>query len=162
MKETGKFAIPPEGRPLIPAGAEPTFWKMAGRARALGIDMSGNVTRVANTRLSHALLEWAHEQRPEGQHNLKELIFQAYYSKDIYLDLDNLVILAGQAGYDMDAARAYLTSQKGIAQVKQKSDAAKNAGVNGVPHIFINEKSVFSGAQDPQTFVQALRMAVRG
>merc|ERR1712178_530283 len=103
---------------------------MGDRAQALGIDMMGDVTRVPNTRLSHQLLEWAHEQRPEGQHQLKELIFQAYYSKDIYLgDIDNLVSLANQAGYDGQAARVHLLSGTGEAVVVQKSNAAKRSGV---------------------------------
>merc|ERR1719409_1368763 len=107
LKETGPYAVPPEGRPILPIGAEPTFHKMADRGKKVGVDMMGNVTRVPNTRLSHILLEWAHEQCAQRQHQLKELIFQAYYSKDIYLgDIENLVSLAHQAGYDADAAPA--------------------------------------------------------
>lgn len=159
LKETGPFAIPPEGRPLIPAGADPTFWAFADRAKQLGIDMTGNVTRVANTTLSHVLLEWAYEQRPEAQNQLKELIFQAYYSKDIFLGLDALVAFASQVGYDGEAARAYLQSGKGEAIVRQKSQAAKNAGVNGIPYIVLDDKVSFSGAQDPATFRTGIRKA---
>lgn len=152
LKDSGPFAIPPEGRPLIPAGAEPTFHKFADRGKQLGIDMTGNVTRVPNTTLSHVLLEWAYEQRPELQNALKELIFQAYYSKDIFLDLEALVAFAGQVGYDASAARAYLVSRKGEDMVRQMSNAAKNSGVSGVPYIIVNDKPAFVGAQDPATF----------
>merc|ERR1712070_525948 len=128
LKEEGPYAVPPEGRPMLPEGAEPQFHKFQDRAQALGIDMMGDVTRVPNTRLSHILLEWAYDQRPEGQHQLKELIFQAYYSKNIYLgDIENLVSLASQAGYDGVAAREHLLSGKGEDMVVRKSNAAKRS-----------------------------------
>jgi len=161
MKESGKFAVPAEGRPLMPAGAEPMFWSFGDRAQALGINMRGNVTRVANTRLSHILLEWAHEQSPQDQHALKELIFQGYYTNDIFLGLDNLVVMAGQVGYDMDAARAHLESGEGEAAMKRKSDTFKAQGVNGIPFIMMGETETFSGAQDPRKFAQALRRAAK-
>merc|ERR1712096_469348 len=117
--------------------------------RQVGVDMTGNVTRVPNTRLSHILLEWAYEQCAEKQHELKELIFQAYYSKDIYLgDIENLVSMANQAGYDGQAARAHLRSGTGEAMVVQKSNSAKRSGVDGIPYFVINGKQAFSGAQD--------------
>merc|ERR1711879_879154 len=114
---------------ILPVGAEPQFHRMADRGRQVGVDMMGDVTRVPNTRLSHILLEWAYEQIPEKQHKLKELIFQAYYSKNIYLgDIGNLASLADQAGYDGQAARAHLSSGTGEASVVQKSNAAKRGG----------------------------------
>jgi len=158
MKESGPYAVPPEGRPLIPPGAEPHFHKLADRGKQVGVDMTGNVTRVPNTMLSHILLEWAHEQRPKAQHQLKELIFQAYYSNDIFLDLEALVSMAGQAGYDVDAARTHLRSGKGEARVRQKSNAAKRV-VNGVPYISINDKPAFEGAQGPAVFKAAIHKA---
>lgn len=160
MKESGPYAVPPEGRPLMPVGAEPIFHKMAARGKQVGVDMMGDVTRVPNTTLSHVLLEWAYEQRPEAQHQLKELIFQAYYSKNIFLGLEALVEFAGQTGYDAEAARAHLLSGNGEASVRQKSNEAKSF-VNGVPHIIINDKTTMSGAQDPAVFVRALQTAAR-
>jgi len=162
MKESGPYAIPPEGRPLLPAGAEPQFHKFGDRAKALGIDMMGDVTRVPNSTLMHVLLEWAHEQDPSAQHRLKGLCFQAYYSKNIFLNAENLANLAGQAGYDTQAAQAYLVSGQGVEEMRSRAQAAKASGVNGIPHILVNDRPVWSGAQDPQTFKQGLlRMAVR-
>lgn len=161
MKESGPYAVPPEGRPILPLGAEPTFHKMADRGRQVGIDMTGNVTRVPNTRLPHILSEWAYEQNPAKQHQLEELIFSSYYSKDIYLgDIENLVSLANQAGYDGEAARAHLLSGVGEASVVRKSNAAKQSGVNGIPY-FIIGKTAFSGAQDPKVFEEIIIQAAR-
>lgn len=160
LKESGPFAVPTEGRPLLPLGAEPGFWKMADRGKQVGVDMTGNVTRVPNTVKAHALLDWAHEQKPEAQHRLKELVFQAYYTKDIYLDVPALVAMAGQVGYDAQAAQAYLVSGKGDAIVQQKSNAAKKY-VNGVPYITINNDTTLNGAQEPAVFAKAIRSAAR-
>lgn len=162
LKESGPYAVPPEGRPILPIGAEPTFHKMADRGRQVGIDMMGKVTRVPNTRLSHILLEWAYQQCPEKQHQLQELIFQAYYTKDIYLgDVQNLVSLATQAGYDGEVARAHLISGIGEALVVQKSDHAKQSGIDGIPYFIINGKTTMSGAQDPAVFKKVLAQQAR-
>jgi len=162
MKESGPFAVPPEGRPLLPLGAEPTFHKMADRGRQVGVDMMGNVTRVPNSRLMHILLEWAHEQNAGNQHQLQGLLFEAYYSKDIYIgDVENVVSLATKAGYDGQAARAHLLSGTGEAMVVQKSNAAKRGGVNGIPYFIINGKPGFSGAQDPAVFKDQITKAAR-
>jgi len=148
---------------MLPVGAEPTFHKMADRGRQVGVDMTGNVTRVPNSRLLHILLEWAHQQRAENQHQLKGLIFEAYYSKDVYLgDVENLVSLAGRAGYDGQAARAHLLSGTGEAMVVQKSNDAKRAGVNGIPYFMVNGKPSFSGAQDPAVFREVIMKAASG
>lgn len=152
LKDSGPMAIPPEGRPLIPEGAEPQFHAFGGRAAALGIDMMGDVTRVPNTTMSHALLEWAYEQRPEGQHRLQELVFQAYYTKNLFLGLDGCVQIAEEAGYDAKAAREYLESGHGMAEVRQKSNAAKASGVNGIPNISFSNGSTVSGALEPAKF----------
>lgn len=111
--------------------------------------------------LSHVLLEWAHEQNPQKQHDLKGLIFEAYYSKNIFLNAENLALLAGQVGYDADAARAHLLSGKGEAEVKRKVDEAKRSGVNGIPDFTINDKHRFSGAQDPSYFKEILLRSAR-
>lgn len=124
--------------------------------------MMGDVTRVPNSTLMHVLLEWAHEQNPDAQHSLKGLCFQAYYSKNIFLNAENLANLAGQAGYDAEAAHAYLVSGHGVEDMRSRARSAKAAGINGIPHIMVNDRPVWSGAQDPQTFKQGLlRMAVR-
>lgn len=157
MKESGPMAVPPEGRPILPIGAEPQFHGFAEMARQVGIDMTGDVTRVPNSRLLHILCEWAYEQCSERQHQLKGLIFQAYYSKDIYLgDIDNLASLASQAGYDGQAAREHLLCGKGEDMVVRKSNTAKRSGVNGIPHFVINGDKVFSGAQEPAFFKQVI------
>lgn len=147
---------------MIPAGAEPQFHKFGDRAKALGIDMMGDVTRVPNSTLMHVLLEWAHEQDPRAQHALKGLCFQAYYSKNIFLNAENLANLAGQAGYNAEAAHAHLVSGQGVDEMRSRVRSAKASGINGIPHILVNDRPVWSGAQDPQIFKQGLlRMAVR-
>jgi len=159
--DSGPYAIPPEGRPLIPAGAEPQFHRFGDRAKALGIDMMGEVTRVPNSMLMHVLLDWAHKQRPEAQNDLKELCFSGYYSKNIFLNAENLAIMAGQAGYDQEAARAYLESGQGEAIIRAKVQQARQAGVTGIPHILVNNKSTWSGAQGAQIFKQGLLSEAR-
>jgi len=142
----------------VPTGA---YWHYAiDRARSLGIDMSGNVggNTFPNTTLAHVLLSWAYKQNPERQHDLAELIFEAFYSKEIFLDLDALVQLAGQAGYDAHSAREWLASTHGEAAVKAE---ARKSGVSGVPFFIINGEGVFSGAQDPTVFEQALAEAAK-
>jgi len=149
--------LQPSGN-IAPAGP---YWHYAiDRARSLGIDMTGGVggNTFPNTTLAHVLLEWAFKQNPSQQHHLAEKIFEAFYAKEIFLDLDALVALASQTGYDGEVARKWLLSQKGEAAVKA---SARKSGVSGVPFFIINGEGVFSGAQDPTTFEQAFAQAVR-
>lgn len=162
-------------RPNMPSGGTPLgstrpdgskvpsgpYWHYAiDRARELGIDMSGSVGggKFPNTTLAHVLLSWAWEQAPERQHQLAELIFQAFYSRAVFLDLPALVALAEQAGYDPAAAHLWLLSTRGEAAVKAE---ATQSGVSGVPYFIINGKGVFSGAQEPSSFIQEFAKAVR-
>lgn len=137
------------------------YWHYAiDRARSLGIDMSGGVggNKFPNTTLAHVLLSWAYKQNPTRQHELAELIFEAFYSKEVFLGLDALIGLAARCGYSADKARSWLESTKGEAAVKAE---ARKSGVSGVPFFIINGEGVFSGAQDPQTFEQAFAKAAR-
>ena len=142
------------------APSGPYWHSRNDRAAQLGIDMSGGVARnrFPNTTLAHVLLTWAYDQDPESQHALAELIFEAFYSKEIYLDAANLSLLADKAGYDADAARRHLDSKRGEARVKSE---ARQAGVSGVPYFIINGEGVFSGAQDPQAFIHAFAKAAQ-
>lgn len=152
--------MPRDGKlPGVDGAPAGPYWHYAiPRARELGIDMAGGVTRFPNTTLAHCLLHWAHGEKPEQQHQLAELIFEAYYAKDLFLDLPNLVSLSTKAGYDAGAAHAYLASRRGEEYVHQQAAAA---GVSGVPYFIINGKGVFSGAQDPSAFEAAFAEAAR-
>lgn len=147
-----------DGSGTAPSG--PYWHDRIDRARTLGIDMSGGVAgnRFPNTTLTHVLLTWAWAQDPARQHELAELIFEAFYAKEIFLNLANLVDLADKAGYDAVAARRWLESKRGEAAVKAE---ARKSGVSGVPYFYINGKAVFSGAQDPHSFINAFAKAVQ-
>lgn len=150
---SGPMATPLyEGRPLIPAGAEPQFHRFGPRAAALGINMMGDVTRVPNSVISHALLDWAYEQRPEGQHQLQELVFQAYYTKNLFLGIDGCVQIAEEAGYDAKAAREHLEAGHGIAEVPKKAEANRESIISGIPNITFSNGQTVSGAQEPDRF----------
>lgn len=161
LKDSGPMAIPPEGRPLIPEGAEPQFHRFGDRAAALGINMMGDVTRVPNPTMSHALLEWAYEQKPEGQHGLQELVFQAYYTRNIFLGVEGCVQIAEEAGYDAAAAREFLESGRGMDEVRRNSNAAKASGVSGIPHLTFSDGSTYSGAQEPDRFKAIILRAAK-
>lgn len=116
------------------------YWHKSMKQRAMsayGLDMGGKVDRFANPTLAHCLMLWALRTDASKQHELQERIFRAYYAENRYVgSVDVLLQLAGEAGYSAEqvvAARAWLESGAGEAEVFSQYKAAARRGLSGVP-----------------------------
>src|SRR6185503_16864695 len=122
-----------------------------------GIDFNYDlIQRTPNTFNAHRLIWLA---GGEGhQDAMVETLSRGYFSegRDIG-DIDVLADLAGQAGMDRSAARAYLESGDGRAEVKAEEEIAQRAGLSGVPTFALDGRVLFSGAQRAELIAQALR-----
>jgi len=143
------------GEQGTPAGP---YWHWAvDKARPYGLDMSGGVEKWPAILYAHRLLHWAEKNGGwQAQHNLSGIIFKAFYADSVFLGVDNLAKLAGQAGLDPEKARAYLLSDEDAKDVKNEAQKYMSAGIGGVPYFYINNKPTFSGAQQPGTFAQSI------
>jgi predicted DsbA family dithiol-disulfide isomerase len=67
-----------------------------------------------------------------------------------------LVQAAADVGLDPEDVRAALDSNKDIAEIEQEVEAAKEAGIQGVPYFILDGKYAISGAQAPEALAQAI------
>jgi predicted DsbA family dithiol-disulfide isomerase len=118
------------------------------------------ITRTPNTRQAHRLVWWAsHDGRDAGR--LPERLFEAYFveARDIALP-SVLADIAAEAGFDREAAAAFLATDEGTAEIiKAEMDEARR-GVRGVPDFGVAGIGL-SGAQPIDTMVDVLRRAAQ-
>jgi predicted DsbA family dithiol-disulfide isomerase len=97
---------------------------------------------------------------------LQERIFHGYFTDGLYPDIDSLVGMANDVGandgvgpspFDGIEVRRVLESNEYEARVLQEAENAskvmRSNGVNGVPFFSFNGRPAFSGAQNPETFI---------
>jgi predicted DsbA family dithiol-disulfide isomerase len=128
--------------------------RMKAAGRAVMIDFTGKSDRAPNTLLAHTLLAFCEKEKGiKAQNELQELLFQAYFTDGVFLDQANLLAIAERAGLDRGDAQAALEN------TELKNAVLKEAGRNsrrisgGVPFFLFDGQPAFSGAQDPEAFI---------
>jgi predicted DsbA family dithiol-disulfide isomerase len=115
-----------------------------------------SISRQPNTRDAHRLIRWA-----EGigkAPDMKQRLLDLYFTEGA--DLSNEAVLvqaAADVGLDPEDVRAALDSDKDIAEIEQEVNAAKEAGIQGVPCFILDGKYAISGAQEPEALAQAIQ-----
>jgi predicted DsbA family dithiol-disulfide isomerase len=115
-----------------------------------------SISRQPNTRDAHRLIRWA-----EGigkAPDMKQRLMDLYFTEGA--DLSNEAVLvqaAADVGLDPEDVRAALDSDKDIAEIEQEVNAAKEAGIQGVPWFILDGKYAISGAQEPEALAQAIQ-----
>ena len=133
---------------------------VVGETEGIHFDFD-RVERTPNTVDAHRLI-WLAEQQ-DCQNAVVEALFVAYFTdgRDIS-NQQTLLDLVVDAGLDRPRAVALLDSDEGMDAIKEGEGLSQRHGVNGVPFFIINDKITLSGAQQPDTFVEAFRQAVGG
>nr|WP_145549594.1 DsbA family oxidoreductase [Variovorax boronicumulans] len=133
--------------------------RAAGRTAGLALDIDG-ITRQPNTRLAHALIDFAQRSGADAT-DVKERLLRAYFIENRFVgDAEVLAAIAAEAGLDAAAARAHLADPEALAVIDAADQQARQMGVSGVPFFIFNRKLAVSGAQEPATLVGAMRQAV--
>ncbi|WP_116472792.1 DsbA family oxidoreductase [Zobellella maritima] len=156
-----------QGEPILPALAkkygrsEAEMRENQNHMMAIATDLGLNfeklqVRHTCNTFDAHRLVKWAAEQG--RQTAMKQALFEAYFGKAMDVS-DHAVLLSCVAALGLDAAAAkqVLDSNQYSALVREEEVTYQQAGVTSVPAFIINNKYLISGAQEPDTLVQALQ-----
>ncbi len=116
------------------------------------------IRRTPNTLLSHRLIRHAGEQG--RQDAVVEGLFAAYFvdGRDVG-SIDELSAIAAAAGLDRQSAEAYLASDTGLEAVAAEDALARRMGIQGVPCFIIERRIMVSGAQSPDVFQRAFKLA---
>lgn len=119
------------------------------------------VTKSVNTRMAHMLIAAASTVQRGSE--MKAALFKAYFQdgRDIG-DLDTLVAIAGELGFDQNAARDELNSDELRESIIGLEAHAQRVGVTGVPFFIIDGKLAVSGAQPPEVWTQVFQQVMQG
>ncbi|MFM9997802.1 MAG: DsbA family oxidoreductase [Burkholderiaceae bacterium] len=134
--------------------------RAAGRAVGLALDLDG-ITRQPNTLAAHALLAFARQGGAASAGAMKERLLKAYFVENRFIgSADVLAEIAGEAGLDADAARAFMRDPAQLDAVARADAQARSAGISGVPYFIFNQKVALSGAQEPTELLAAMQQAL--
>ncbi len=127
-------------------------------AEEVGLNYHMDEVKVANTFNAHRLIQLAKAQNKGN--DMEETLFKAYFTdgKDLS-DLNVLKMLAIQIGLNGDEVGSMLEGKAYAKEVLDDLKSAEDIGVSGVPFFVFNRQFAVSGAQSPETFLQALSKA---
>ena len=137
-------------------GHSHSYARVAGVGREVDIAFAfDRITVQPNTLNAHRLMIYGAKQGREDE--VAEHLFRAYFLEGANLaDKDALARVGERAGLDRAALAAYLASEDGREDVLRADREARQAGINGVPCFIFNHRTAVSGAQAPETLLQAM------
>jgi predicted DsbA family dithiol-disulfide isomerase len=125
-----------------------------------GIDFAfDRIERTPNTLDAHRLI-WLADR--EGlQDAVVEALFRAYFTggQDIGHQ-STLLKVVSEAGLNRSKAEAVLAGSEGMEALKEAEGLSRRHHVDGVPFFIVNDQITLSGAQQPDTFLEAFRQVV--
>ena len=142
-----------KGIPLEQVG--PMLDRVIGIAADVGLDYNYDDIHQTNTVKAHELLHFA---KSKGrQLDMKERLLKAYFVDGAHVGrIEDLADLAAEIGLDRAEVVSALEANTFLADVKADVALAGEYGIQGVPFFVIDGKYGISGAQDSQTFANAL------
>ena len=119
-------------------------------------------TRIYNTWKAHQLLYWALETAgAEKQIELQRLLFEANFTDGQAMDdVATLAAIAARAGLDADEASAVLYDGRYADVVRAEAAEWRAKGIQAVPSVVINGRSLLTGAQPEEVFKRAITRAM--
>ena len=117
------------------------------------------IERTPNTVDAHRLI-WLTDQHA-CQDAVVEALFLAYFTEG--RDLSNrqtLLDVVSEAGLERQAADTRFGSDAGMNVIEEIGELSQRHQVSGVPFFIINNSITLSGAQEPDTFLDAFRQVI--
>jgi predicted DsbA family dithiol-disulfide isomerase len=135
--------------------------RVAAAAREEGLTYAmDKIGRQPNTIDAHRLIRWAESIGKAAE--MKQTLMNLYFTEGA--DLTDRAVLADAAaavGLDRAKVEAALASDEGIAQIEREAEAAKEAGIQGVPMFIFGGRFAVSGAQSPEYLAEAIERAAQ-
>ena len=127
-------------------------------AEGVGLAFNFEKAVVANSFNAHRLIQLA---KTKGLGNeAEEQLFKAHFTEGKNINDKEVLTQTGIAiGLDEKEITAMLSSDAFAGAVRQDEQEAQAIGVSGVPFFVFNDRYAVSGAQSPDTFLQALQQS---
>jgi predicted DsbA family dithiol-disulfide isomerase len=108
-----------------------------------------------NTLDCHRLILWSRSATDPG--NMKQRLMELYFSEGADLtDPKTLIQAAIDCGMDGDLVRRLLASDADVDRIENEANAAKEAGIDGVPCFVFGGSVIVTGAQSPEYLASAI------
>lgn len=118
------------------------------------------VKRQPNTTDAHRLIRWAEGIGKAAE--MKQKLMDLYFTDGA--DLTDPAVLtqaAADVGLDPEQVREGLAGDQDVEQITREVEAAKEAGIQGVPMFIFGGKFAVSGAQAPEYLAEAIERAAQ-
>jgi predicted DsbA family dithiol-disulfide isomerase len=122
---------------------------------------SDKISRQPNTLDCHRLILWSRSATDPG--HMKQRLMELYFAEGA--DLTNpqtLIDAAVGCGMDGDLVRRLLASDADVDRVENEANAAKEAGIDGVPCFVFGGRVIVTGAQSPEYLANAIERTAVG
>jgi predicted DsbA family dithiol-disulfide isomerase len=130
----------------------------AAREEGLSYNLDA-IARQPNTIDCHRLILWSEATGDPAR--VKQRLMELYFTEGADLsDPEVLVGAARDCGMDAEEVRISLATDKDVAEVEAAAQAAKDAGIDGVPCFIFGGVLAVSGAQEPAYLASAIERAV--
>ncbi len=133
--------------------------RVATAAREEGLVYAmDKISRQPNTTDAHRLIRWADQIGKAPK--MKQKLMDLYFTEGADLtDHEVLARAAGDVGLKTDDVRVWLAADKDVAEIEREAQAAKDAGIDGVPCFILGGVVAISGAQAPEYLADAIERA---
>lgn len=129
--------------------------QIAQAGAQVGIDFKFEKALAASTHRAHGLIHLA--KAAGKQHQAEESLFRALFTEGKNVDdIPTLIALGEGLGLDAQEVKNALEEGTYDPAVERDIYEARQLGVRGVPFFVLNRKYAVSGAQEAETFLQAL------
>jgi predicted DsbA family dithiol-disulfide isomerase len=130
----------------------------AGRSAGLQLAFE-KIELRANTLDAHRLIHRA-QQRGYGD-AVVERLFAAHFLEGRHIgEVGVLADVAAASGDVRTDALAYLESAQDAGEIREQAERARKSGISGVPFFIFGGKLALSGAQPPETMLDAMKQAL--
>ncbi len=141
--------------------ANETINHVTNLAKEVGLDFHFEKAVVANSFDAHRLSHLA--KKHNKQNELEEKLFAAYFIEGKNTaDHATLLQIGMDAGLEKKEIEMVLNGEHYTAEVEHDINEAQQVGVRGVPFFVIDRKYAISGAQEPETFLNAIVQSYGG
>lgn len=152
-------SIPPQGRERARQTTPDTPKShLEARGESAGLEFRRGRTFTPNSMLALQAGEYAqHHGTPEQVTAFHRGLFKANFTDfENISEVEVLARIAGEHGFDADDVRDALTTDRFRAQLDQGIAHSYEIGVTGIPTFIFNDRYAVVGAQEYDTFEQAL------
>ena len=130
--------------------------RVAAAAAAEGLSYTPDkMKRQPNTLDCHRLILWASNTGKAA--DMKQRLMELYFAEGGDLSDSNVLVQAAiDCGLEGDTVRRMLASDADVAWIEREANAAKEAGIEGVPTFIFGGLAAVSGAQSPELLAGAI------